>query len=391
VQEPTDRNPAADRDAVPTITPEPGSFARSVLEHRHPAIIKQVRAAHPYGPEQLARLDALLDDVLQGPVELPPPAPDDDRRWPGRAAWATWLEPHRGRSFVEVPFLVAEAWFYRRLLDAVQFVEPGPWRNVDPFAPLKVAELGQLPALPAPPDRLDRDALLRAAVWGNQADLGFQLVAGESARRAAEHALVVDDTPRFWELLDQGGLAVAWVCDNAGRELVADLLLVDRLLADGLASSVTLHLKPLPYFVSDATVRDFADCLGALQSTGAGAAADRLRSAAGEGRLRVEADMFWCAPLELRDRPRELDAELDVADLVVVKGDLNYRKLVGDAEWPPSTPLADVVQLPGPVAALRVLKSDVLVGVDEPTVAALDAESGSWRTDGSHALVQVRV
>lgn len=380
----------ADRDAVPTIQGTPGSFAGSVLEQRHPAILQQVRASHPYPAEQLARLDALVDVALFGVVEPPPPdAPDADGRWPDRRAWAAWLEPHRGRSFFDVPFLVAESWFYRLLLDAVAFVEPGPWRGVDPFAPMKVGELRALPTVPEPPDRLDRDALLLASVWGNQADLGFQLVAGEGARTPGEHALVVDDTSRFWALLDRGGLVVAWVCDNAGRELVADLLLVDRLLADGLASSVTLHLKPVPFFVSDATVRDLVDCLSAVERAGAPDSAARLRSAAGTGRLVVAAEAFWCAPLELRDRPAGLDARLADADLVVVKGDLNYRKLVGDAEWAPQTPFDDVVQLPGPVAALRVLKSDVLVGVDEATVAALDAAAAGWRSDGTRALVQV--
>jgi hypothetical protein len=376
------------RDQVPTITGEPGSFARSVLEQRHPAIVAQVRATHPYGPEQHRRLDALLDVALHGPVEPPPPA-DAAGRWPDLGAWEAWLEPHRGRSFVQVPFLVAESWFYRLLLDAVGFVEPGPWHGVDPFAPMKVAELATLHAVDSPAvGEPDLSTLVLASVWGNQADLGFQLVGGEASRRRG--SLVADDTPRLWALLDAGDLAVAWICDNAGRELAADLLLVDRLLADGLAASVTLHLKPAPYFVSDATARDLTDCLMALVPAGAAEAVSRLRSAAAARRLVVAADPFWCAPLELRDAPPGLAGELAAADLVVVKGDLNYRRLVGDAAWPASTPLADVVQLPGPVAALRTLKSDVVVGLDPAVVARLDAASPAWRTEGSHALVQVR-
>ncbi len=369
-----------------TITGEPGSFARSVLETRHPAIVDQVRKAHPYGPEQQARLDALAADLLHAPLE--PPTPDDALRWPDAVAWRAWLEPFRGRSWVEVPFLVAEAWFYRRLLDAVGFVEPGPWHGVDPFAPMKLAELADLPQPPTRVAAPERSTLLLASVWGNQADLGFQLVAGSAARR--RRGLVADDTAGLWSLLDALGLRVAWVCDNAGRELVADLLLVDRLLADDLAASVTLHLKPSPYFVSDATARDLADCLGALPGDLGHAAGERLRAAAAAGRLVVAADAFWCAPLELRDAPPHLAAELAAADLVVLKGDLNYRRLVGDAAWPPSTPFADAVQLPGAVAALRTLKSDVVVGLPPAAVARLDAESPGWRTDGSHALVQVR-
>ena len=51
-----------------------------------------------------------------------------------------------------------------------------------------------------------------------------------------------------------------------------------------------------------------------------------------------------------------------------MKGDLNYRRLVGDRLWPPTTPFADVTAyFPGPVAALRTLKSDVIVGLDART------------------------
>jgi hypothetical protein len=370
------------RDAVPTITGAPGTFARSVLEQRHPAIVAQVRSAHPYGPEQLRRLDALLVDALGGIVV--PPAPDaDPGRWPDGASWSQWLRPYRGQSWYEIPFLVAESWFYRRLLDAVAFVEAGPWQGVDPFAPLKSRELAALP--PAPP-RADRDALLSASVWGNQADLGFQLVAADARRH---DAWLVDDSPALWELLDGESPTVTWVCDNAGRELFADLLLVDRLLADGLAVAVTLHLKPRPHFVSDATVRDLADCLLAVGAAGAPDAADRLRAAAADGRLTIEADPFWCAPLELRDAPAGLAARLGAAGLVVLKGDLNYRRLVGDAAWPAATSFADAVQLPGPVAVLRTLKSDVVVGADPRVVAGLDADTPGWRSEGSRALVQV--
>ncbi len=365
----------SDRDDVRTITGSAGSFARSVLERRHPLIVEQVRDAHPYGPGQHARLDGLLADALHGVVE--PPAPDPDR-WPDQQDWSAWLEPYRGRPFVDVPFLVAEAWFHRRLLDAVAFVEPGPWQGVDPFGRLKAAELRDLP--PAAQDA-DRSALLLASVWGNQADLGFRLVAADARRH---DALVVDDSARLGALLDRGGLTVAWVCDNAGSELAADLLLVDRLLADGHAGSVALHLKPRPHFVSDATARDLADTVAVL-----GEAGGRLRAAAGAGRLRVAADAFWCAPLELRDAPAPLAAELAAADLVVLKGDLNYRRLVGDAAWPASTPFADAVQLPGPVAALRTLKSDVVVGLDATLAARLDADEPGWRSAGTRALIQV--
>jgi hypothetical protein len=44
---------------------------------------------------------------------------------------------------------------------------------------------------------------------------------------------------------------------------------------------------------------------------------------------------------------------------------------------------------PGPVAALRVLKSDVITGLTAATARKLDSTGTPWRTDGRHGLVQL--
>ena len=163
-------------------TSEPDEYAHGVLAERHPALIEQVRGAHPYGPGQHAALDALATEITVGRVApLPPGAPD-------ATAWDAWMAPYLAGSWFDLPFLVAEAFFYRRLLEAVGYTRPGPWQGVDPFAPAKAAELAGLAAADTthasgaagvPPSRAD---LLLAAVWGNQADLGFLLDHGGRAR-----------------------------------------------------------------------------------------------------------------------------------------------------------------------------------------------------------------
>jgi hypothetical protein len=89
--------------------------------------------------------------------------------------------------------------------------------------------------------------------------------------------------------------------------------------------------------------------------------------------------------------PDDLRAEFAAATLTLFKGDLNYRRLVGDRLWPPTTPFtAATGYAPGPVAALRTLKSDVVTGLSPATEAALvAAEEQRWRTSGTHALIQV--
>lgn len=90
--------------------------------------------------------------------------------------------------------------------------------------------------------------------------------------------------------------------------------------------------------------------------------------------------------------PGDLRERFAAARLTVMKGDLNYRRLVDDRLWPPTVPFADVTAyFPGPVATLRTLKSDTVAGLAPETVARLDAAGTAWRTSGTHALVQVTV
>ncbi|MEU6547386.1 damage-control phosphatase ARMT1 family protein [Streptomyces sp. NPDC046859] len=378
---------------------EPGSFPHGVLAERHPAIIRQVQDASPYGPERRRALDALLANCLDGVIEpLPADAHDRDR-------WTAWgADAHTGRSWFDVPWLWSESFFYRRLLDAVGYFTPGPWQGVDPFRPSKTAELDssetdeELAALDAlaglPPAEQDR-ALLHGSLWGNRADLSFRLGATGDPSASGTPPLVADDSDVLWSLLPPSGTAtLCLIADNAGRELVPDLLLIARLLTEKRAARVLLHVKPHPYYVSDATHADVLDALRRLV-TAPGAAAEHGRvlwAALTDGRLSVRAHPFSCAPLPYADMPADLRGELASATLTILKGDLNYRRLVGDRRWPPTTPFAEVTAyFPGPVAALRTLKSDVVTGLDARTETALEAAEGQkWRTAGTHALIQVR-
>ncbi|MFE7855819.1 damage-control phosphatase ARMT1 family protein [Streptomyces sp. NPDC057403] len=375
---------------------EPGSFPHSVLAERHPAIIRQVREAFPYGPATHRALDALLDSCTKGVIEpLPAAAPDRDR-------WNAWgLTMCSGRSWYDVPWLWSESYFYRQLLEAVGYFESGPWQGIDPFRPFKLAELDapetdeELAALDGLSPRETGPALLHGSLWGNRADLGFRLSDASAGTAAAVPGLVADDSDALWSLLPPSGTGtLCLIADNAGRELVPDLLLIAHLLDAGRVERAVLHVKPHPYYVSDATPADVLDALRRLGAApGTAASYGRtLWSAMTDGRLAVRAHPFSCAPLPYADMPGDLRAELAGAALTVVKGDLNYRRLVGDRRWPPTTPFAEVTgYFPGPVAALRTLKSDVITGLDADTEAALVAAEGQrWRTSGTHALVQVR-
>lgn len=389
--------PASEQDAPVIVSNVPGSFARGVLANRHPALIEQVWAAFPYGPRQHEALDALLDANSNGVIEPLAPSESDQDLWSG------WGRELFGRSWFDAPFLWAESYFYRRLLGAVGYFGTGPWRGVDPFAPFKQAELRgtavdeelrALDALAGIPADERATALLHASVRGNRADLGFRVTEGDTAPSAAADDLVADDSPLLWQLLPAGaGATVAVVADNAGRELIPDLILIDHLLLHRHAERIVLHVKPYPYYVSDAMTADVVDCLRRLaEAPGeAGRIGSRLWDAMATGRLEVRAHPFFCAPLPYEEMPGDLRAEFAAATVTILKGDLNYRRLVGDRAWNATTPFADrTAYFPGAAAALRTLKSDVTVGLEQETLDALERSGTAWRTSGTHALIQVR-
>ncbi|MET9594793.1 damage-control phosphatase ARMT1 family protein [Streptomyces sp. NPDC006516] len=376
---------------------EPGSFARGVLAERHPALIEQVREAFPYGPRQLRGLDALLYEIVHGVVEpLDPTAPDSD-------LWSARGREYFGRPWFEAPFLWSESYFYRRLLGAVGYFDEGAWQGVDPFGPFKRAELvggtvdeelRSLDDLAGAPAHERATALLLASLWGNRADLGFRGPAGEAAPGEADPRLVADDSAILWSLLPPRAPAtVAVVADNTGRELIPDLVLVDHLLEHGHAQRVVLYVKPSPYYVSDAMTADVVDCLRRLSGAPgeAGRIGGRIHRSMGAGRVEVRTHAFFCAPYPYERMPADLRAEFSAATLTILKGDLNYRRLVGDRLWPATTPFAELTSyFPGAVAALRTLKSDVVAGLDPRTLERLERSGRAWRTSGTHALIQVR-
>jgi hypothetical protein len=337
----------------------------------------------------------LLEEIASGVLEpLGPHAHDHD-------LWASWGADYFGKPWLGLPFLWSESYFYRRLLDAVRFFEPGPWRWLDPFEYLKTAELRD-PTLESDLTALDdlrhlgaadqERAILLASLWGNRADLGFRMGASGEPGDMASARVIADQSADLWAALGPGAKVVV-VTDNAGRELLADLVLIDHLLRHRHAESVSLHVKPYPYYVSDATTADVVACLRRLAATRGTAAeiAHRFHRAMAEETVSLYTHEFYCAPWSVHRMPADLMAQFEHTSLTILKGDLNYRRLVGDRDWPPTTPFTDVAAyFPGPLAALRTLKSDVITSLAPATVADLDGSGQPWRTDGSHGLIQVR-
>ena len=291
-------------DAI--VSDQPGSFAWGVWNKRHPVLIKQIQDAFPYPAEIRRALDALLDETLSGTIQPLRGRPRHglwqawDRGWYGGrgsarrscgrsrsstgGCWRPSGTSGRGRGV---------AWTCSR--------QPKQAELGTSAVAVELAALDDVARLPLPDQRR---ALLLAALWGNRADLGFRITA---AAEGPATDLLADDSAQIWELLGAASEpAVHLVADNAGRELLADLVLVDHLLATGAAARVVLHVKPQPYYVSDAGGADVVEVVRRI-SVEPGASARtgrRLWTALSDGTITLRTHPFWCAPCPSTTCPR---------------------------------------------------------------------------------------
>ena len=395
----------ADPTAVPPLimNSDPGSFARRTFEVRIPAILGEALGLNPSFDEEIRRnIAALHAELTAGAIRgLIEEAPD-------RPFWDAAAAAYIGRSWLEAPWYWAEAYFYRRVLEATRYFQSGPWQGIDPYAAKKRAEWAPdaaprvvaqlLESLPEDDLEAQCERLLHADLWGNRTDLSYMVAAhlGTTTAPVDERSnLLVDDSAALWRFLQaNAGGRVAILADNAGTELLMDVVLLDFLLTTGLAAEVHLHLKPQPMFVSDAMIQDLADGLDAL-ALGGGAAAKLARRVEGHivaGELILKTHWFNASSLFYSQMPADLRADLARMDLVLVKGDANYRRLLDDAHWPATTAFADALAyFPAPVAAFRTLKGEIIVGLMPGQAERLAEEDPAWLVNGQRGVIQARL
>lgn len=384
----------------PLMMTEPGSFAHRTLTQRWPAIARRVISENDFPPDIIASLEALSQDLFTGLIR-----PLEDDQGPDLEAWAIYLEPFMGKPWLTVPWYFAEVYFYRRLLEATRYFQPGPWQGVDPFTRQKQASLSgaiaNLQTNPAPiypqgaeePDSEILSFHLYQSLWGNQADLSLNPSEPTAQSPKTASHILVDDQPRLIDHLQRRPLArIDLIADNAGLELISDLALANFLLSNQAASEIYLHLKAHPTFVSDATIQDVEHTLASLATSPnpeLQRLAQQLKEHRTAGRLHLGADPFWTAPLAFWEIPQTLRQQLAPAKVVLIKGDANYRRLLGDRHWPFTTAFAEIVcYFPAPLVALRTLKSEVAAGLAAAQVASLNAKDSEWLTNGSWGLIQ---
>jgi uncharacterized protein with ATP-grasp and redox domains len=379
------------------MTSDPGSFARQTIVERKPEIIRRVLEDNPYPKRIVAALTRFQAEIASGIVQ---PLREEARDVP---LWHTHWQPHAGRSWLALPWYFAETYFYRRLLEAVDYFQPGPFEGLDPFAVQKRAQEAtaaeQILDVWGPLMALHEDVrfapLLHACLWGNRADLSNFTVKEQAIGNtlADREHILIDHTAEVEALLHSGVEEIAFISDNVGADSLFDLILADHLLTLGRAKRVVFHLKPQPFFVSDAMPADINHIVRRLHNSPAVELVDlaaRLERARSSSTLRLATDPFWATSLFLTELPAPVHEELERADLIILKGDVNYRRLLEDRHWPPTTDLGKVAaSFPRPFLVLRTLKGEIIAGLQPGQAEALSALEPDWLISGKRGLIHL--
>ncbi|XP_006140070.1 protein-glutamate O-methyltransferase isoform X1 [Tupaia chinensis] len=324
------------------------------------------------------------------------------------------------------PWLFVECYMYRRIHEAI--IQSPPINDFDVFKESKeqnffesqesiIALCTHLQELVRTIDDLDENQLkneffkfLQISLWGNKCDLSLSGGESSSQKMSIINSLedlkpfiLVNDFEHLWSLLssckrtrEKASVRVDIILDNAGFELVTDLVLADFLLSSKLATEVHFYGKTIPWFVSDTTVHDFNWLVRQVKHCNhkwmsrCGADWERYIEM---GRWVYHDHVFWTLPHEYSAMSQvapDLYAELQKAHLILFKGDLNYRKLTGDRKWEFTIPFHQALNgfHPAPLCSIRTLKAEIQVGLQPGQGEQLSATDPHWLTTGKYGVFQ---
>lgn len=382
------------------------SFAYFTIENRFPKIFKEVCPIEYDNFIENKKVDEndILHPDIPGSSEL-------------KKAISVYKDDTIKEFFTKAPFFLVEFYFYHLLLslrnyDKLKFdffaaKKDGDWKDKSEEFSFKLATLfedfevfnkkkiSKKEILEF--NELKKEhikSILYYSLTSNTGDLSqFHEIRSETVK------CLCNETEICQHYLDvtKPYLRFDIICDNSGAELFSDIYLAVFFIVYGLAKKVVLHLKPCPFFVSDATIDDFSKLVAALTKKGKNT---ELLDFISKKKIEVMTDSFWVEPYYFDKMPDGLKNHFDKSDLVIIKGDLNYRRLVGDYNDYDKTKSIKFDTLKNrslfkrssnkniPVVTPRVLKSDVFVGI-EPVFEAVGRNSDSqFKTDGKWGVIQ---
>lgn len=302
--------------------------------------------------------------------------------------------------FEHTPFIFAEHYYFYHILKLSG--------DADPWANEKRESLKRIVDAPEEENRITKlvsaynnnqlDRILNQSVFANSTDLSQQRAVVSNAESCGDNDVsdyIISDKKAAQDYINKslGSDAVIHiVVDNSGIELISDLVLGKYLLKMKPTANIKIvyHHNVLPIFVSDAVSADFHAAIEAIGAKNK-ELGDALKQDVESGKMVFAPNAFWNMPFPFKEMPKSLLDEFNNENvgMIIIKGDLNYRRLVEDKQWRITERIEPHVEyFQRPILILRSLKSNTLLGVNKMKLNSLKDLPATWKTTGDYGMIQ---
>lgn len=377
---------------------------------------------------------------------------DDIEQW-NKALEEARLDDKSMPRWFESPWLLVECYLYRRLKETM--LKTSHLKVFDPFVEQKRAAcrasltpmavisnhlievekvVSEATNHSHPSERTEFSLFMQLALWANKSDLSLNEMSADKIQSqklainirdsldSLQENVLCDNMSEVWfkiqsiksevrDIMKRGDkpkqqIYIDLVADNSGYEVFVDFCLIhflSLLLCGGQENEVVkfrIHLKRMPWFVSDALKQDVDWLLKFLtaseQDSNLQAIGQKWKSFLDSNYWQLEQHKYWTLPndySEMQSIAPDLYSQLSESKLIIFKGDLNYRKLTGDRKWHILTPFRAALRgfMPAPLVALRTAKADIVVGIEDVNIFAKINNNElprDWMISGDFGLIQ---
>ncbi|KAJ3275086.1 hypothetical protein HDV01_001225 [Terramyces sp. JEL0728] len=282
------------------------------------------------------------------------------------------------KTWFDAPWLLVECLMYRLLqeiaLESKLDIDLFRWIKQEAFKETNVElEIADLPTM------------MELVLWGNQSDLSLHINGREEGNVRQSH-IIVNHIESVCKLLP-AEKTIIYVLDNAGFELYTDLMFATLLTRD-YGVNIIFECKQYPWFVSDVTPKDFHQLVDAKEKY-----TELWKGYLNSSKWQLRAHWFWTSPLPYCYMEREapdLYQELK-QHFSIYKGDLNYRKMVHDADHQTDCKFQDVIgsMKETRFCIVRTCKANTCCGLVAGQKEELDKLDANWMVNGKFGIVQL--
>ncbi|CAF0830662.1 unnamed protein product [Didymodactylos carnosus] len=424
----------------PLSAKDKNSFAYETVKDRLPLIVTRIvdflarhrsDILHDFGEDADRECKSCIGamDKLRYEIARDKPIVLLGDQYPDVEIWNRCLQDMRNKgqalSWFQSPWLLVECYMYRCIMQAFYLTKH--MNTTDPFYEMKQRSfLASENAAHTLLSQLDNDLQMKnteestlreqfstymeISLWGNRCDLSLSAGSDSSQNHDPFHQLselkqcllINHESDVYQYIVKQHSddfnhdIYFDLILDNAGFELLGDLCLADFLISKRLCSRLTLHLKMMPWFVSDATRQDLDWLFSQLEKSQSEIwqkTVERWKEHVKNGQWIITAHQFYTLPFDysqMRKYSSDLYTSLTNSHLLIFKGDLNYRKLVGDLKWNLNDKFDYALRgfHPTSLVVLRTLKSDVQLELDEQSINYAKNLDSNWMVTGQFGVIQ---